>query len=120
MIRRPPRSTLFPYTTLFRSKVRWRSTFIASPRLPTDNTEPNIASNLKFSVPSNSLGASQNNNPVTIKIDHRFAPGDSFYAKANWNTQPYWYPGTSASSGVPTTNGAANLTYQMFQGWGGE
>src|SRR3712207_7656162 len=24
MIRRPPRSTLFPYTTLFRSGVRWR------------------------------------------------------------------------------------------------
>src|SRR3712207_7830509 len=24
MIRRPPRSTLFPYTTLFRSHVRWR------------------------------------------------------------------------------------------------
>src|SRR3712207_7809218 len=23
MIRRPPRSTLFPYTTLFRSTVRW-------------------------------------------------------------------------------------------------
>src|SRR5256885_9258911 len=23
MIRRPPRSTLFPYTTLFRSKFRW-------------------------------------------------------------------------------------------------
>src|ERR1019366_2000597 len=25
MIRRPPRSTLFPYTTLFRSHVAWRS-----------------------------------------------------------------------------------------------
>src|SRR5260370_27553224 len=25
MIRRPPRSTLFPYTTLFRSSKRWRS-----------------------------------------------------------------------------------------------
>src|SRR3712207_8834652 len=25
MIRRPPRSTLFPYTTLFRSCPRWRS-----------------------------------------------------------------------------------------------
>src|SRR2546425_3356356 len=25
MIRRPPRSTLFPYTTLFRSRTRWRS-----------------------------------------------------------------------------------------------
>src|SRR2546426_6111081 len=24
MIRRPPRSTLFPYTTLFRSTLRWR------------------------------------------------------------------------------------------------
>src|SRR5258708_20036869 len=29
MIRRPPRSTLFPYTTLFRSKQR-RSTFLLS------------------------------------------------------------------------------------------
>src|SRR3712207_7645831 len=26
MIRRPPRSTLFPYTTLFRSVSRWRAT----------------------------------------------------------------------------------------------
>src|SRR2546421_3688169 len=26
MIRRPPRSTLFPYTTLFRSTREWRST----------------------------------------------------------------------------------------------
>src|SRR5256885_12932631 len=25
MIRRPPRSTLFPYTTLFRSVVRWET-----------------------------------------------------------------------------------------------
>src|SRR5256886_10221540 len=25
MIRRPPRSTLFPYTTLFRSRTAWRS-----------------------------------------------------------------------------------------------
>src|SRR2546429_2508163 len=25
MIRRPPRSTLFPYTTLFRSLMRWNS-----------------------------------------------------------------------------------------------
>src|SRR5574337_2014836 len=33
MIRRPPRSTLFPYTTLFRSGVRSRGTTITSPRL---------------------------------------------------------------------------------------
>src|SRR3712207_8012871 len=35
MIRRPPRSTLFPYTTLFRSVrdvERWRATLAGSPR----------------------------------------------------------------------------------------
>src|SRR2546430_7875657 len=33
MIRRPPRSTLFPYTTLFRSRLEppWRSTSSAAP-----------------------------------------------------------------------------------------
>src|SRR5258708_9091539 len=31
MIRRPPRSTLFPYTTLFRSRIDCRSAFLAGP-----------------------------------------------------------------------------------------
>src|SRR2546430_13674517 len=40
MIRRPPRSTLFPYTTLFRSSIMDLpeapdATFIAAPREPT-------------------------------------------------------------------------------------
>src|SRR3712207_7116042 len=39
MIRRPPRSTLFPYTTLFRSQV-----FKATPRLAVDSLLP-VASN---------------------------------------------------------------------------
>src|SRR3712207_7410890 len=29
MIRRPPRSTLFPYTTLFRSRRRWLQTLLS-------------------------------------------------------------------------------------------
>src|SRR5438105_11649046 len=33
MIRRPPRSTLFPYTTLFRSSKAWRSCVCANPDL---------------------------------------------------------------------------------------
>src|SRR5690348_18479405 len=32
MIRRPPRSTLFPYTTLFRSCFRWRASLPIAPR----------------------------------------------------------------------------------------
>src|SRR5256885_12152847 len=31
MIRRPPRSTLFPYTTLFRSSSNWRSCDASAP-----------------------------------------------------------------------------------------
>src|SRR3712207_8245818 len=34
MIRRPPRSTLFPYTTLFRSLDTWRRTTGSCPTLP--------------------------------------------------------------------------------------
>src|SRR3712207_7519248 len=33
MIRRPPRSTLFPYTTLFRSNFHRRSVDVVEPRL---------------------------------------------------------------------------------------
>jgi hypothetical protein len=83
--------------------------------LPTDTTEPNIASNLKFGGPINGQGTDQNNNPTTIKIDHRFNPKDNFYAKANWSTQPYWYM-TTATTNVATTNLAANMTYQVQQG----
>src|SRR5260221_8167074 len=34
MIRRPPRSTLFPYTTLFRSSLRWSSPWRRCRRTP--------------------------------------------------------------------------------------
>src|SRR5690242_21094640 len=36
MLRRPPRSTLFPYTTLFRSPTRIRHTSESSPVLATE------------------------------------------------------------------------------------
>src|SRR5689334_24612438 len=34
MIRRPPRSTLFPYTTLFRSRTAWQEYYEAAAGLP--------------------------------------------------------------------------------------
>src|SRR5699024_12731010 len=40
MIRRPPRSTLFPYTTLFRSRAGCIS---SSPAAPRQETPPNTA-----------------------------------------------------------------------------
>src|SRR2546430_12244894 len=67
MIRRPPRSTLFPYTTLFRS-------------IPLAQMDP-VALNILKSVPLPTSGALQNNYlPVyanqritgipSVKIDH--------------------------------------------------
>src|SRR5260370_13344733 len=51
MIRRPPRSTLFPYTTLFRSPVHYRGHFIGKlvPDLIVDGriiADPKVASEI--------------------------------------------------------------------------
>src|SRR5687768_17675894 len=56
MIRRPPRSTLFPYTTLFRSRLA-RSTAASPPRHDRDNqcrirpTHPSTRGNQGRTVP---------------------------------------------------------------------
>ena len=59
-----------------------------------------------------------NNNPTTIKVDHRFTAKDNFFAKTNWGSQLNWFLGTSGSIGVPTTNSEANVTYLQVQSWG--
>src|SRR5206468_11913414 len=45
MLRRPPRSTLFPYTTLFRSLCRGRRLRQAGPAAARDLTQPHAARN---------------------------------------------------------------------------
>src|SRR2546421_8520179 len=49
MIRRPPRSTLFPYTTLFRS--RWEAGFRVGTREPSLSAGPSRVRAASFSVP---------------------------------------------------------------------
>src|SRR2546422_1797592 len=53
MIRRPPRSTLFPYTTLFRSLLTIR----AGTPVPLDEVEPAEAIRRRFVSTAMSLGA---------------------------------------------------------------
>src|SRR6266849_7425090 len=55
MIRRPPRSTLFPYTTLFRSRSRRASSRLASIWRPT--TRPKSKSGGRSSRPPGSKGS---------------------------------------------------------------
>src|SRR3712207_8490839 len=50
MIRRPPRSTLFPYTTLFRSRGR-----IAAETVPGENTASAIV-RIRHRLPEEDLG----------------------------------------------------------------
>ena len=85
--------------------------------MPNDITEPNITANLKYAFGSSGL-PNQNNNPMTIRVDHRISQKDNFFAKANWGKQISWFLGTSGSNGVPTTNYEANVTYLPMQSWG--
>src|SRR5438552_7546806 len=54
MLRRPPRSTLFPYTTLFRSRAAWTCTRASAAALRTASTSsrPTTASRSPTSSPT--------------------------------------------------------------------
>jgi hypothetical protein len=87
--------------------------------LPTDNTEPNIASNLKIWIGDSDPHRSQTNNPAVIRVDHRLTNKDNFFAKANWNRQLVWGLGSGSLTYAPTTNNAANVCYIPLQARGG-
>src|SRR5438270_4555511 len=78
MLRRPPRSTLFPYTTLFRSQEAWRFTSVA-PIAETHFTlpgsrRPQLA--LRDVAALSALGAG----PRLVFVDGRYEPGLSSLA----------------------------------------
>jgi hypothetical protein len=85
--------------------------------LPNDITEPNIAPNIKYSFGTNGLG-NVNDNPTTIRIDHRLSNSDNFFVKANWGTRVAYFQGTGGATGVPTANREANVTYLPMRAWG--
>src|SRR5256886_8544091 len=69
MIRRPPRSTLFPYTTLFRS--------------PQVNPL----------IDNNWIGATRipnKQNTTSVRIDHRFSDKDLVYGRLTYGTNDHW------------------------------
>jgi hypothetical protein len=85
--------------------------------LPTDITEPNVTSNLKYPFGTSGF-ANFNDNPTTIRVDHRLGDRDSFFAKTNWGQRTSYFQGTGSSTGVPTANLQANVTYLLMNAHG--
>jgi hypothetical protein len=81
--------------------------------LPNDITNPLIATNLKMAVPTNSF-PNTDDNPTTIRIDHRFTEKDNFFIKVNGGRRPAYFLGTAGNNGAPTANNEANVTYLTF------
>src|SRR5256886_13174553 len=48
MIRRPPRSTLFPYTTLFRAALECLSNGVPMVAIPITNDQPGVAARIEW------------------------------------------------------------------------
>ena len=78
--------------------------------LPTDITNPLVANNLKAIVATNGF-PNLSHNPTTIRIDHRFTERDNFFIKVNGGRRTTNFIGTGGTTGVPTTNKEANVTY---------
>src|SRR5256885_6154499 len=57
MIRRPPRSTLFPYTTLFRSFILWRRPFEVGDRIQIGPHAGDVIDLGLFQFTLNEIGA---------------------------------------------------------------
>src|SRR5438067_13684707 len=71
IIRRPPRSTLFPYTTLFRSPVAYRAT-VATERPFCRSTRPKLSSKFANSCPRTPCKTGARSEEHTSELQSRF------------------------------------------------
>src|SRR2546422_7500849 len=71
MIRRPPRSTLFPYTTLFRSSLNHFSFDPAAYAGDTVNGAPFVVPNGLYHLPGIAAGGSTPNRALTASANVR-------------------------------------------------
>jgi hypothetical protein len=78
--------------------------------LPNDITNPLIADNLRMPFATSGL-PNVNDNPTTIRIDHRFGEKDNTFFKVAGGKRPAYFIGTASNNGVPTLNNEANVTY---------
>src|ERR1035438_7399723 len=99
MIRRPPRSTLFPYTTLFRSKLAltpaWVSRDIHSPEQPV------ITSGVVFALSAGDYGKDERPKSPAPAVLYALdgATGKEMYSTGNQVTAPGNLTGVTVANG---------------------
>ncbi len=76
--------------------------------LPSDFTNPLVTTNLKIPVPASNTSTA----PTTIRLDHRLSNKDSVWAKTNFGNAMSVGIASGATTGVPTKNYEANVTFQ--------
>src|SRR5688572_32311355 len=80
MIRRPPRSTLFPYTTLFRSRdAEWQGSWIRSPPSRTRRSRASGGFSMARSEEHTSELQSQSNLVCRLLLEKKKKQSISFY-----------------------------------------
>ncbi|MBO0862078.1 MAG: TonB-dependent receptor [Chloracidobacterium sp.] len=87
-------------------------------QLPNDVTNPLVSTNLKIPVATNAF-PNRNDDPMTLRIDHRISEKDNAYFKVNGGKQFSNFIGTASNNGAPTANNEANVTYLPMQGIAG-
>src|SRR3712207_8705935 len=91
MIRRPPRSTLFPYTTLFRSWVSWPK----NKKLGTDLALPKV---------------------IEIGYNHGLVESKTLSVDATWSAMKFTHPkkGKADRKSTRLNSSHANISYAVF------
>src|SRR3712207_8528983 len=100
MIRRPPRSTLFPYTTLFRSKRPG----LAGSGAPSNHLTEEFVETLRLAVPLMLTQLGQDRKSTRLNSSHANISYAVFCLKkkTNWNLTAFLYsPSTFSTSLYP-------------------
>src|SRR2546426_490872 len=103
MIRRPPRSTLFPYTTLFRSETNDNPVANADSKGTNEDTTLNFAAS---DLTANDSAGPANESGQTLTVT-------SVSATANTHGTVSLSSGTVSYSPASNYNGAASFEYQV-------
>ena len=114
MIRRPPRSTLFPYTTLFRSRVDE-----AAKQL--ENAPPDSVENIKQKTPEEFIAETQTlniSNTLSASNIKLVIPTDVWYIRDSFNALSFGFSYNNSFRRTPTIQESSNWLWNANMNYG--